>query len=335
MLTKQERNDLFNSVDLRYLSGKQVPRSADQSVRIDCPIHGGKGDLGIFTNHAYCFSAKCGWSGGAFDTAAILLGLYSKSDPLWPSRHFKSIISKLQELKAGYVEPEVRAVLPPTESEMEKLLTKFTNTDVDWIDEWRGWPSGTASKAGLRCNRSAIAIPVRRSDGKLLTIRYRILPDFDDGTRPKYWGTAGANDDTILYGGNTLLSNKGSCIVLVEGEFDTLASQSAMVPTLSFANGAGWRPERRVRLDALLRKFQRLVIAYDQDAAGNNGVFGYTTPNGKQRPGLLSGVSDSRRISVAKWDPALGKDPNEFIKRNGAREWRHLIFRTMSTSHTW
>lgn len=336
-MNKEQREELFRSVDLRRLTGQPVPRRAGASVRVDCPVHGGKGDLAIFSDHAYCFSTQCGWSGRAFDTAAILMGLYDKHNPLWPSQHFSTIIENLRRLKEGYTAPVEEPENIPTEAELTDLLIKATPsvaTDLLRIDKWRGWPEGTAIKYRLGLTSNAIVIPVLRSDGKLLTLRYRIRPKLESADRPRYWGTPGLNSQSFLYGGHTMPKNNRKVLVLVEGEFDTISSQLAGVPTLSFTNGAGWKDDREEIVRKLLDKFQTILVAYDRDEGGANGMYGYTSgtmPRIKKVPGILTAFPDASRIRELVWDPALGKDPNEYIKRNGVESWRQLV-KTSSTT---
>lgn len=336
-LTKQEREELFRSVDLRRLTGQPVPKRHDQAVRVRCPVHDEKGqgnDLGIFPDHCYCFSAKCGYRARAFDTAAILLGLYSRDDPMWPSKAFETVIQKLRDLRDGHGAPEVVETTPPTSEELQSLLDGMGDNIEDQcrIDTWRGWPPYTASEYGLRLTSTAIAIPVRRSDGKLMTIRYRIRPKLESPERPRYWGTPGLNNQSFLYGGYTMPKNSGKVVVLVEGEFDTISSQCAGVPTLCALNGAGYKEDRADILDRLLTKFERVVIAYDQDEGGQRGVYGFNTESGRRVPGLISDDRPNPNVLVANWNPSLGKDPGEYIKKNGAKAWQSLIRATLPLS---
>lgn len=323
MLTKSQKEELFSSVDLRRLTGQPVPQRVSKAVRVDCPVHGGVNDLAVFPDHAFCYSAKCGWRGDAFDTAAILLGVYSKQDPMWPSKNFGTIIKTLQQLKAGYQKPVMeKPVEPPTEAQLEQLLQSGSDDleDQAKIDKWRGWPEYTASKYGLRVGKSAIYIPVRNSKGTLVTIRHRIRPALEQKDRPKYWGVEGANDPNILYGGFTLPTNKGKLLVLVEGEFDTISSQLAGVPTLNFINGAGWKEGREEVVTKLLRKFERIVVAYDQDDAGRKGT-----------EALLMHAPENSLVLLA-WNKDLGKDPGEYVKKNGVQSWRTLLIQATKTA---
>ena len=337
MMSPEERADLFSHVDLRRLTGKPVPQRANASVRVDCPVHGGKNDLAIFRDHGFCFSATCGWSGGAFDTAAILMGLYSKTDVLWTSKHYHTIIAKLKQLREGFVEPEQEQVQAPTAAELEdKWVRAVNNTsivDLSRIDRWRGWPDGTSLKYKLALTGAAIMIPVFDSKEVLRTLRYRVRPKLESDDRPKYWGTAGANEESVLYGGLTMPKNTGKVVVLVEGEFDTISSQLARVPTLNFINGAGWKDGRRGAVERLLKRFETIVVAYDQDEGGWNGVTGYTTQRGNRVPGLVD-VVPAERLKAAMWDPRKGKDPNEYITKNGEASWRDLILNTYRSSQS-
>lgn len=317
MLTQSQREELFNSVDLRKLTGQPVPNRASKAVRVDCPVHGGKGDLAIFPDHAFCYSAKCGWRGGAFDTAAILLGHYSKTDVMWPSKSFKPVMDTLYKLKAGYVKPVETPIEPPTAAQLAVILASAgeSHAELRKIDKWRGWPEGTASTYRLGMTKSAIAIPVFDSKERLVSIRYRIRPALESKERPKYWGVEGANDPNILYGGFTMPPNKGKLLVLVEGEFDTISSQLAGVPTLNFINGAGWKDGRETVTEKLLNKFQRVVVAYDQDEAGGKGSY------------EIEYAMQTDRIQTLLWDKDLGKDPGEYVKKNGVAAWKAMVLK--------
>lgn len=312
-MTDSEREELFRSVDLRVLTGRPVPRRPNASVRTDCPIHGGRGDLGIFRDHSFCFSAKCGWRGRAFDTAAILLGLYSNSDPLWPSKAYGTVITKLRDLAAGQDSPREReGVAAPSREQLERWTEQATGRiSLDRFARWRGIPRRGLERYRLGKYAGNLAIPVLDKDGKVVNIRYR-RPD--DG-EPRYWGVPGLNQ-SLIYGEATIPANPwkwaGRVLALVEGELDTVALQQIGIPAIAFTNGAGWKNERQALLDSL--EFDWLVSLLDRDEAGHDSVHGYTTLRGNFVPGLKQALgTQAHKLIEVPWPKAWGKDPNEVV----------------------
>jgi hypothetical protein len=65
-----------------------------------------------------------------------------------------------------------------------------------------------------------------------------------------------------------------------------------------------------------LFKNKKIILALDQDRAGQDAANGYTDSEGKQHDGLKQRLlkAGAFQVLIAKWDGTLGKDLNDLLQ---------------------
>jgi DNA primase len=163
----------------------------------------------------------------------------------------------------------------------------------------------------------AFSIPIYDEARRVVSIRYRRDDVLANADRPKYWGTAGANQ-AMLYipVGPRDISEFG--VVLCEGELDALLLAQYGYPAVSLTNGCNALKEEHVpQLKAYARSLgtNRVTVVYDQDEPGHNAA---------ER---INHYLDGTMKQPVHWDLSLGKDVTEFICRNGGLAFYLLLER--------
>ena len=163
----------------------------------------------------------------------------------------------------------------------------------------------------------AFSIPVFvNEDGGLhvKAVRYRRDDEVASEDRPKYWGTAGAND-AMLYVPTHLLTqtvNFKYGILLCEGELDALRLAQEGYPSASLTNGCGAIGTQHIDQLVDLAYAQpsvRITVVYDQDVPGRTAA---------QRAVELLTAFAKRRVKVrtTHWNPGVGKDVTELYQHS-------------------
>ncbi|MBP1765758.1 MAG: primase, partial [Firmicutes bacterium] len=195
----------------------------------------------------------------------------------------------------------------------DKLVSSFHS---------RGIEPETLLKAGLIMQRSTsngfydrfrerIMFPISDNRGRIVGFGGRVM----DGGQPKYLNspeTPVFNKRRVLYGfdkAEKYIRSSGQVIV-VEGYMDWITAQAAGFHNAVASLGTAFSIEQS-RL--LLRYASEIIFAYDSDAAGQNA----TTR-------ALAMVRD-QGASVRVISVPDGKDPDEFIRRQGADAFQLLI----------
>lgn len=233
--------------------------------------------LALYSDHAYCFGCGRRW---------------------WPD--------ELQRDSGGHLTIQrARRKAGPVIAPSEEVAKTFAAwllygqhaPRLEWLYT-RGIRRDAVELNYLGHTGEAFSIPVFDKDGKLLTIRYRR----DDGLetdRPKYWGTAGANQ-TLVYEPQRPEGRPRFLTLLVEGELDALRLAQEGYRAISLTNGA--QAVASASNAALLEPFLPLVIVTDQDDAGNTAADVLM----KRWPGACWRV---------RWPSVFGKDVTEFLQR--------------------
>lgn len=106
--------------------------------------------------------------------------------------------------------------------------------------------------------------------------------------------------------------------VLVEGELDVIALWCMGIPAICCGGST-----MSVAQAKLIREYcDEVVLFFDNDAAGRNGVYGYENKHGEHKPGILELLEPHMRVRV------VGKhryDANDYLKRNEVEHCRELI----------
>lgn len=157
--------------------------------------------------------------------------------------------------------------------------------------------------------RNRLMFPVIDIRGNVIGFSGRIL---DDG-EPKYMNspeTLVFNKSRNLFAMNLAKKTKEPYIILAEGNIDVVAMHGAGFNNAVASLGTSLTPEQ-ARLIA--RYASEVVIAYDNDNAGQKA---------SQR---AIGILEKLDIKVRLLKMTGAKDPDEFIKLNGAEVFRNLL----------
>lgn len=198
----------------------------------------------------------------------------------------------------------------PSWSEMyDYLISKGFNKEIIYKS---GLVSGSKSKPGKYYDRfrNRVMFPVLDVKGRVIGFGGRVLDD----SKPKYLNspetpvfTKGIN----LYGLNFVLkSGLPENIIVVEGYMDCITLHKYGIKNAVASLGTALTYEQ----SALLKKYSRdIYICYDADSAGQT-----ATLRGLQ---ILKSTGCSVKVIMIP----DGKDPDEFLKKNGVDAYRKLI----------
>jgi len=157
--------------------------------------------------------------------------------------------------------------------------------------------------------RHRLIFPILDAMGRVVAFGGRVLDD----SVPKYINspenpiyTKGRH----LYGLNLAKSSRKNCLVMVEGYMDAIAMHQAGVDNTVASLGTALTEQQA----QLIRKYtETVIIAYDADAAG--------------QPAAMRGLDilGRRGIKVTVLQVPEGKDPDEYIRRNGPERFHALL----------
>ncbi len=163
--------------------------------------------------------------------------------------------------------------------------------------------------------RNRLIFPVIDIRGNVIGFSGRIL---DDG-EPKYLNspeTIVFNKSRNLFAINLAKRSKKGFLILAEGNVDVVAMHQAGFDCAVASLGTSLTPEQ-ARL--MSRYANEIIIAYDSDTAGQKAT--------TRAIGILEKLD--LKVKVLKMEGA--KDPDEFIKKNGAEVFAQLL--TDSENH--
>jgi DNA primase len=157
--------------------------------------------------------------------------------------------------------------------------------------------------------RHRLMFPIMDVMGRVVAFGGRVLDD----NQPKYINspeTAIYIKGRHLYGLNLAKSSKQGNLVIVEGYMDAISMHQAGVDNTVASLGTALTESQAM----LLRKYtEEVVVAYDSDAAG-------------QSAALRSlDILGNRGVKVTVLQVPEGKDPDEYIRRNGPERFRALL----------
>ena len=157
--------------------------------------------------------------------------------------------------------------------------------------------------------RNRLMFPVIDVRGSVIGFSGRIL---DDG-EPKYLNspeTQVFSKSRNLFGLNLAKKTKRGYIILVEGNIDVVSLHQAGFDCAVASLGTSLTPEQ-ARL--LSRYTKEVILCYDSDAAG------------KKAAQRAIGILEKLDMKVRVLQVTGAKDPDEFIRRNGADAFANLI----------
>ncbi|MDR1440626.1 MAG: DNA primase [Clostridiales bacterium] len=157
--------------------------------------------------------------------------------------------------------------------------------------------------------RSRVMFPIADASGKIVAFGGRVLDD----SQPKYMNSPETpiySKGQMLFGLNLAKASKERFFLLVEGYMDLITLHASGIDNAIAPLGTALTPAQ----GNLIKRFRdEAVIAFDSDAAG--------------RKAALRGLDilDSLGIGVKVLSLPSGKDPDEFVKKNGAAAFLGLI----------
>lgn len=220
--TIKEFKQSFNFVE--YIAATHNPEKRGGNLFILCPFHTEKTpSCKVSPTGFYCFG--CGAHGDCITFLMETLGL-SIPDILKSDNLEEYIVTTVEDNSQQRSRQKYRFPSPSLVLAYNKQLMKRPRKKTYLID--RGVGDCTIRKALLgygkpldfsHFTRPRYTIPVFNEDGKLLSIRYRIDPAYDDKSEPKY--LAHPNTPTTLY--NLSALKRYDHILYVGSELDAAA----------------------------------------------------------------------------------------------------------------
>jgi DNA primase len=180
----------------------------------------------------------------------------------------------------------------------------------------RGFTPGMLEEWGVGYDERSkrITIPVCDPFGNLVGFKGRA---WKKNARPKYLvlGNKGKRQhydfDTydkslVVFGLDKF--GEGGEFVLVEGEIDVMSLWAMDIPAISCGGSS-----MSVEQSRLIRQYaDEVVLFFDSDKAGDNGIYGYDRKDGEHRPGIIELLEPFMRVRV------VGKhrrDANDYFVR--------------------
>jgi len=162
--------------------------------------------------------------------------------------------------------------------------------------------------------RGRIMFPIFDIRGNVIAFGGRVM----DSTKPKYMNspeTVIYNKSRNLYALNFAKNSGEKRLIIVEGYMDVISlHQSGIINTVASLGTALTESQGRT-----LKKYaEEVIISYDADAAGQS-----ATMRGLD---LLSDIGCHVKVLIIP----DGKDPDEFIRKNGVEEFKKLVDRSVS-----
>lgn len=160
--------------------------------------------------------------------------------------------------------------------------------------------------------RNRVMVPIIDIRGNVIAFGGRVLDD----SKPKYLNTA----DTLafkktnnLFALNFAKSNTSKSMILCEGYMDVIALHQAGFTNAVAALGTSFTADHA---NLLARYTSEAILIFDADAAGQKGA--------ARAIGLLRNTGVHIRVVTIP----DGKDPDEFIKKNGPERFKLLLERS-------
>ena len=186
--------------------------------------------------------------------------------------------------------------------------------------------------------RNRITIPIFDDKGNIVAFGARAI---ESGQNPKYLNspdTVVYNKSNILYGlyqAKDAIKEKDS-IVIMEGYFDVISAQVNGVKNAVGACGTALT-ESHVKLISRYTQSRRIYLAFDTDKAGQNATKRGADVIKEAFAGLgnikqfdesyssIANNNDRYSCELRVVVPPEGKDPDEFIRENGAEAYQEIL----------
>jgi len=330
--------------------GRVVPlKKAGSNYKGVCPFHNEKTPSFVVSETKQIFTCfGCGATGdvlafvqryynlefrGAVEMLAKEYGI--SLEGAFKSTRDKDELYEINRLAARFFYKAMRQQANPGYTYMRKrglsdeILNKFGIgwADGDWtslydylksqgVEEKKMLELGLISKARDKERyydkfRSRVIFPIQNTAGKVIGFGGRIVGEGE----PKYLNSQESNvfqKKNNLYGLNITRPDvsKEDAIILVEGYMDVVSLYQSGIRNVSASLGTALT-ENQARL--IKRYTKNVILSYDADQAGQNAAM----------RGLDILYGEGCRAKVLKVTD--GKDPDEFIKKNGRLAFLQLI----------
>ncbi len=166
--------------------------------------------------------------------------------------------------------------------------------------------------------RARLMFPIRDVHGNIVGFTGRILPGSPDADKEeaKYVNTQQTdvyNKSSVLFGLDRAKRaiRKVEYAVVVEGNMDVVASHQAGVTNVVASSGTALTEQQ---LDLLSRYTDKLVLSFDNDAAGERAA----------RRGIELALQKGFTVRVLRLPPEAGKDPDDAIRKD-VKLWQQAI----------
>lgn len=152
-----------------------------------------------------------------------------------------------------------------SDKEIEKLWRQRPERITEWLEKEKFISRDVLDRYKIGVDKKgAITIPVRAADGSWF-LKFRTDPF--NPKQPRYWYSKGAQPD--LYP-REILESKPDLLYIVEGELKVLALISMGYAAITGTGGAGTFKDKWA--EEIKSKTKKVVILYDEDAAGKKGA---------------------------------------------------------------
>lgn len=186
--------------------------------------------------------------------------------------------------------------------------------------------------------RNRITIPIFDEKGNIVAFGARAI---EAGQNPKYLNSP----DTVVYNKSHILYGlfqakeaikENDSIVIMEGYFDVISAQINGVKNAVGACGTALT-DSHVKLISRYTPSRRIYLAFDTDKAGQNATKKGAQVIKEAFAGLgnikqfdesfssFSGVDNRYSCELRVVVPPEGKDPDEFIRENGAQAYQEVL----------
>lgn len=244
-----------------------------------------------------------------------------------------------REFESRYKESKQSQAPPTVETLDPELLWKF---DVDWsyyaeehgdqpdvqyiLD--RGFTPGDLDDWGIGYDSISqrITIPVCDPDNNLVgfkgrawrkSARPKYLVIGDKGARRRY-GFPTYDKSLVVFGLDRCADSRSQKLVLVEGELDVISLWIMGIPAICCGGSSMSTAQSK-----LIRQYcDEIVLFFDNDVAGRNGLWGVTKEDGEHKPGIIELLEPFITVRV------VGKhryDANDYLRRGEQDRCRDLI----------
>lgn len=272
---------------------KVLDPGADVNLTANCISHqDDTASMVIYENAVYCFGCRRRW---------------------WPDQFLKELGQRQLQTERGARKQPAPKYIPYAVAETFKNWLWGVKGHYADRQQWlldRGLNREVCVENLIGHSGEAYTIPVYSALGHVQSIRYRRDDTLASEERPKYWGTAGANQ-AMLYFPHIPLSVKPDLrfgLILCEGELDALRLAQEGFTAASLTNGCNaLKPEH---LEQFAHK--RVTVVYDQDDPGREAA---------RRAYELLGQG-GRIVRNIWWNRgSVGKDVTEWLQKPNGLEF--------------